>query len=108
MATSNQQRVATRLGESALTGVRGAAVRAVAHPVAKRTRWTETQVRTDSGCYCSHTRSTRWSVPSFERRVNARKGETQCGHRRPRGAYRSWSTRSVPTSGPRHDGRPNA
>ena len=76
MATSNQQRVATRLGESALTGVRGAAVRAVAHPVAKRTRWTEDAGSHGiSGCYCSHTRSTRWSVPSFERRVNARKGE---------------------------------
>ena len=49
MATSNEQRIATRLGESALTGVRGAAVRAVAHPVAKRTRWTETQVRTVLG-----------------------------------------------------------
>ena len=49
MATSNQQRVATRLGESALTGVRGAAVRTVAHPVAKRTRWTEEQVRTVLG-----------------------------------------------------------
>ena len=45
MTTSNGQRVATRLGESALTGVRGAAVRAVARPVAKRTRWTEEQVR---------------------------------------------------------------
>jgi hypothetical protein len=49
MATSNEQRVATRLGESALTGVRGAAVRAVAHPVAKRTRWTDEQVRTVLG-----------------------------------------------------------
>ena len=49
MATLNEQRIATRLGESALTGVRGAAVRAVAHPVAKRTRWTETQVRTVLG-----------------------------------------------------------
>lgn len=50
MATSKEQRVvATRLGESALTGVRGVAVRAVAHPVAKRTRWTEEQVRTVLG-----------------------------------------------------------
>ena len=49
MANSNERRIATRLGESALTGVRGAAVRAVAHPVAKRTRWTETQVRTVLG-----------------------------------------------------------
>lgn len=49
MTTSDGQRVATRLGESALTGVRGAAVRAVARPVAKRTRWSEEQVRTVLG-----------------------------------------------------------
>ena len=37
------------LGESALTGWRGAAGRAVARPIAKRTRFTEEQVRAAIG-----------------------------------------------------------
>ena len=43
------ERVVTALGESALTGWQGAAGRAIAKPVAKRTRWTEEQIRTVIG-----------------------------------------------------------
>jgi hypothetical protein len=38
------QRAVTALGESALTGWRGKAGRAVARPIAERTRWTEEQI----------------------------------------------------------------
>lgn len=41
--------VATALGESTLTGVRGAVGGAVARPVSKHTRWTEQQIRTAIG-----------------------------------------------------------
>lgn len=46
---TKKDRVATTLGESALTGWRGALGKAVARPVARRTRWTEEQVRTAIG-----------------------------------------------------------
>ncbi len=38
-------RVVQSLGESSLTGWQGAVGRAVARPVAQRTRWTEDQIR---------------------------------------------------------------
>lgn len=41
--------VVTTLGASALTGWQGALGRAVARPVARRTRWTEEQIRTALG-----------------------------------------------------------
>ena len=41
---SKAQRAFTALGESALTGVRGKAGRAVAKPIAERTRFTQEQV----------------------------------------------------------------
>lgn len=41
--------VVSALGESALTGWRGAASRAVARPLSRRTRWTEGQIRTVIG-----------------------------------------------------------
>jgi hypothetical protein len=46
---SGKGHVATTLGESALTGWQGAVGRAVARPVARRTRWTEEQIRTVIG-----------------------------------------------------------
>jgi copper oxidase (laccase) domain-containing protein len=46
---STATRAATALGESALTGWRGAVGRAVARPVAKRTRFTEEQIRAAIG-----------------------------------------------------------
>jgi hypothetical protein len=45
----NGNRAVVTLGESALTGLRGAAGRAVARPIAKRTRFTEEQVRAAIG-----------------------------------------------------------
>jgi hypothetical protein len=45
----NGSSVVTALGESTLTGVRGAVGGAVARPVAKRTRWSEEQIRTAIG-----------------------------------------------------------
>jgi hypothetical protein len=42
-------RIVTALGESALTGWQGKVGRAVARPVAKRTRWSEEQIRTAIG-----------------------------------------------------------
>ena len=47
MSTTNgskAQRAFTALGESALTGVRGKAGRAVARPIAERTKWSQEQV----------------------------------------------------------------
>lgn len=41
--------VVPALGESALTGWRGAVGKAVAGPVSRRTRWTEEQIRTALG-----------------------------------------------------------
>lgn len=41
--------VVTTLGASALTGWQGALGRAVARPVARRTRWNEEQIRTALG-----------------------------------------------------------
>jgi len=41
--------VVTTIGESALTGWHGAVARRVARPIAKRTRWTEEQVRVAIG-----------------------------------------------------------
>lgn len=41
----NTQRAVTALGESALTGWRGSASKAVARPIARRTRFTEEQIR---------------------------------------------------------------
>ncbi|MGH7357244.1 MAG: hypothetical protein ACREJR_00345 [Candidatus Rokuibacteriota bacterium] len=46
---SGDGRVVTVLGESALTGWHGAVGRAVARPVARRTRWSEEQIRTVLG-----------------------------------------------------------
>jgi len=46
---SGNGHVVTALGESALTGWQGAVGRAVARPVARRTRWTEEQIRTIIG-----------------------------------------------------------
>jgi hypothetical protein len=46
---SKTQRAITALGESALTGVRGKAGRAVAKPIAERTRFTEEQVEVAIG-----------------------------------------------------------
>jgi hypothetical protein len=46
---ANDERVVNALGESALTGWRGAVGRAVAKPVAKRTRWSEEEIRTVIG-----------------------------------------------------------
>jgi hypothetical protein len=45
MSRSGNDRVVTALGESALTGWQGAVGRAVARPVARRTRWSEDQIR---------------------------------------------------------------
>jgi copper oxidase (laccase) domain-containing protein len=45
----NGNRAVVTLGESALTGWRGAAGRVVARPIAKRTRFTEEQVRAAIG-----------------------------------------------------------
>jgi hypothetical protein len=45
----NGNRAVVTLGESALTNWPGAAGRAVAQPIAKRTRFTEEQVRTAIG-----------------------------------------------------------
>lgn len=47
--TSNGGGAVTALGESALTGWQGKVGRAVARPVAKRTRWSEEQIRTAIG-----------------------------------------------------------
>jgi hypothetical protein len=47
--SGNGNRAVVTLGESALTGWRGAAGRAVARPIAKRTRFTEEQVRAAIG-----------------------------------------------------------
>ena len=41
--------VATKLGESAMTGVTGKVGGAVAGPVSRRTRWSEQQIRTAIG-----------------------------------------------------------
>ena len=41
--------VVTALGESAMTGVRGAVGGAVARPVSKHTRWSEQEIRTAIG-----------------------------------------------------------
>lgn len=41
----NTQRAVTALGESALTGWRGSASKAVARPIARRTPFTEEQIR---------------------------------------------------------------
>jgi hypothetical protein len=46
---SGDGHVVTALGESALTGWQGVVGRAVARPVARRTRWNEEQVRTALG-----------------------------------------------------------
>ena len=46
---SRDGRMVTTIGQSALTGWQGAVGRAVARPVAKRTRWSEEQVRTAIG-----------------------------------------------------------
>jgi hypothetical protein len=46
---TNDDRAVAALGESALTGWRGPVSRAVARPVAKRTRFSEEQVRTAIG-----------------------------------------------------------
>lgn len=46
---STAARTATAVGESALTGWRGMLGRAVARPVARRTRFTEEQVRAAIG-----------------------------------------------------------
>lgn len=46
---STATRTANAMGESALTGLRGVVGRAVAKPVAKRTRFTEQQIRTAIG-----------------------------------------------------------
>jgi hypothetical protein len=45
----NGHGVMTNLGESALTGWQGALGKAIAKPVAKRTRWTEDQIRAAIG-----------------------------------------------------------
>jgi hypothetical protein len=45
----NGHGVITNLGESALTGWQGALGKAIAKPVAKRTRWTEDQIRAAIG-----------------------------------------------------------
>jgi hypothetical protein len=46
---SNGSSLVTALGESSLTGVRGAVGGAVARPVSKHTRWSEQQIRTAIG-----------------------------------------------------------
>ena len=46
---SGNGRVVHTLGESALTGWQGAVGRAVARPVARRTPWTEEEIRTVIG-----------------------------------------------------------
>ncbi len=46
---SGNGHMVTTLGESTLTGWRGAVGRAVAKPVSKRTPWTEEQIRTVLG-----------------------------------------------------------
>lgn len=46
---SNGSSVVTALGESTLTGVRGAVGGAVARPVSRHTRWSEQQIRTAIG-----------------------------------------------------------
>ena len=46
---ANGSSVVTALGESTLTGVRGAVGGAVARPVSKHTRWSEQQIRTAIG-----------------------------------------------------------
>jgi copper oxidase (laccase) domain-containing protein len=53
------------LGESALTGWRGAAGRAVARPVARRTRFSEEQVRAIIGLAVLAYAIYRIVVPSF-------------------------------------------
>jgi copper oxidase (laccase) domain-containing protein len=45
MTEGNGHGVMTNLGESALTGWQGALGKAIAKPVAKRTKWTEDQIR---------------------------------------------------------------
>lgn len=46
---SGDSQLITTIGESALTGWQGTVGRAVARPVARRTRWTEEQIRTVLG-----------------------------------------------------------
>ena len=76
MATSNGQRVATRLGESAL-----------AYEVPRPAPWLALSPNEHdgprsrfvrfSGCCCSHMRSIRCLVPSLERHANVRKASMQ-------------------------------
>jgi hypothetical protein len=49
MTTTRNGRVVTALGESALTGWQGKVGKAVAGPVARRTRWSEEQIRAAIG-----------------------------------------------------------
>lgn len=49
MSESQGGGVVSALGESALTGWRGAASRAVSRPLSRRTPWTEGQIRTVFG-----------------------------------------------------------
>lgn len=49
MAKESKGGVVTTIGESTLTGWHGTAARAIARPVAKRTRWTEQQLEAAIG-----------------------------------------------------------
>jgi hypothetical protein len=49
MAMGEQRSTVVKIGEAGLTGWRGSAARAVAKPVAKRTRFTQEQVETFFG-----------------------------------------------------------
>jgi hypothetical protein len=62
------------LGESALTGWRGAAGRAVARPVARRTRFSEEQVRAVIGLVLLTYATYRIVIPSLRALQRDRRG----------------------------------